>query len=315
MIYDGILADGRSALRIAYIIRAHHAPEQLARLVRRLDSPESAFLIHVNLRTSEHVFGEMQRLLGANERVTWLPRIRCYYGGFSLVRAALIGVEASASLRPAPDYTLLLSGQDYPIKPLSDIFAFFERGEGRSFVHHFPLPSPNWQREDGGLDRVRYWYFERLAIRTRVLRVPVLERKFPRGFRPYGGSFLWALTANAIEYVERQARMDSEILRFFRHVKYPDELFFQTLLLNSPLADEVANEELHFIDWTTGSAHPRTLTRSDFEVLRESPKLFARKFDARVDESILDEIDEQLLHVANDSRLKPAAESMAPSKL
>jgi hypothetical protein len=86
------------------------------------------------------------------------------------------------------------------------------------------------------------------------------------------------------------------LVRFFKYVDVPDEIFFQTVLLNSPYRDIIVNDNLRHIDWkdpTAGS--PAVLTRSDFPALAESPKLFARKFDVRVDAGILDMIDERLL--------------------
>ena len=40
------------------------------------------------------------------------------------------------------------------------------------------------------------------------------------------------------------------------------------------------------------SAHPEILGRDDFDDLLKSSALFARKFDSRVDDEILDMIDE-----------------------
>lgn len=285
-------------VRIAYIIRAHQAPDQLARLIGRLDSSDATFFVHVNRRSPDGVFDRMRALLAGNPRVTWLPRIDCYYGGFSLVRATLSGVLASADLQPMPAYTLLLSAQDYPIKPLQEIHSSLAREQGKSLMHHFALPSKNWHRENGGLDRVHYRHYERLTYRTRPLHLPFVKRTLPRGYRPYGGSMLWALAPDATKYVAEFVRTHADVVRFFKHVKYPDELFFQTVLLNSSLAETITNRELHFIDWSAGSAHPKTLAVADLPRLRDSEKLFARKFDADWDSQILDLLDEQILQPA-----------------
>jgi hypothetical protein len=84
-----------------------------------------------------------------------------------------------------------------------------------------------------------------------------------------------------------------DIVGFFRHTYIPDELFFHTMLLNSPMRDTVVNENLRFIAWDPGRPNPRTLVRGDLEVLRRSGKLFARKFDPLVDGDILDSLDQE----------------------
>jgi hypothetical protein len=71
----------------------------------------------------------------------------------------------------------------------------------------------------------------------------------------------------------------------------PDESFFQTILINSRLADRIVNDDLRYIDWSEGRASPRILTSDDLDSLLASGDLFARKFDARVDERVLDMLD------------------------
>jgi hypothetical protein len=85
-----------------------------------------------------------------------------------------------------------------------------------------------------------------------------------------------------------------DVLSFFRHVDIPDEIFFQTVIMNSELADTVVNDNLRYIDWTRGR-RPAILETRDFEALARSPKLFARKFDVEHDEQIMELIDHRLL--------------------
>jgi core-2/I-Branching enzyme len=280
---------------VAYIIRAHHAPAHLERLVRRLDTPHARFYVHVNSRTDDAIYDEMVERLRDVERVTWLPRLACYWGGFSLLQATLEGVRAVAVGDTLPSHVLLLSGQDYPLRPPTRIEAFLDERKGTSLLPHWSLPAEEWASEGGGLNRVRWTYVERVRVRTRLLRLPI-PRRFPRGFRPYGGMAFWALTGESIAYVDRFVREHPDFTGFFRFVKMPDELFFQTVLMNSPLRDTVENHNLHYLDWTAGAANPATLGRADLPKLLASDKLFARKFDAAVDAEILDLLDREALH-------------------
>lgn len=227
--------------------------------------------------------------------VRWLPRVRTYYGGFSLVQAVLVGLRELRQAGPLPDYTILLSGQDYPLKAPAGIIDFLARGGGKSFLHHFALPSDDWREENGGLDRIQYWHFERLAYRTRQLRVPLVKRRFPHGFQPYGGAAWAALTAECVRYIVEFAEQNDSLVRFFKHVFIPDELFLQTVVMNSPLRDSVVNERIHYIEWR-GGARPRTLGRDDFPKLAASDRPFARKFDVKHDAEILDMLDREVLH-------------------
>jgi hypothetical protein len=280
-------------MAVAYLIRAHHRPEQLVRLVERLATPNASFFVHLDGRADELVREALLIGLAGHDNVHWVPRIDSYYSGFSLVRSVLAGLDEVAR-RDLPAHVVLLSGQCYPLRPAREIECFLDEQLGKSLVEHFHLPSEHWAGEDGGLDRIRYRFYERVHYRTRTLRLPLLRRPFPEGLEPWGGSAWCVLSSDAARTVIafRDERPDAH--EFFRHTKAPDEMYLQTALLNSPVRDGVANESVHYIEWTGGS-HPRTFTAADFDRIAASGKLFARKFDVARDEEILNVIDRELL--------------------
>jgi hypothetical protein len=50
--------------------------------------------------------------------------------------------------------------------------------------------------------------------------------------------------------------------------------------MNSNFSTKVANENLRYIDWVARNGNnPAILDETDFEILKESPAVFARKFD------------------------------------
>ena len=85
--------------------------------------------------------------------------------------------------------------------------------------------------------------------------------------------------------------LDPETISFFRRASSPDEAFFQSILLSSPLAETIVNDDLRYIDWSEGGASPRVLTTYDLDRMLASHCLFARKFDPRVDSEVLDALD------------------------
>jgi hypothetical protein len=282
----------------AYLILTHQRPDQLTRLVDRLSTPAASFHIHVSARTPHKVYEAMRRGLTRRDDVHWVDRIPAYYSGFSLVRSMLAGLAAIERTGPLPQHVVILSGQDYPLRPAREIEAFLAGRAGESLVEHFRIPSDRWADENGGLDRIRYLHFERMRYRTRILRVPFLRRSFPAGLEPHGGSAWCALSDEAVRTLLAFGDGNPQAFRFFARVKVPDEIFIQTVLLNSPARERVANESIHHIEWPGGS-HPATFVRKDFPRLAASGKPFARKFDTEVDAEILDLIDRELLGQAS----------------
>jgi hypothetical protein len=94
--------------------------------------------------------------------------------------------------------------------------------------------------------------------------------------------------------VARFVQSRPDVVDFFRHVDIPDEMIFQTVLVNSELAGSVVNDNLRYIDWTRVLG-PALLEARDLPALGASPKLFARKFDVSHDADVLDLIDAALL--------------------
>jgi len=281
-------------MSVAYLIRAHQRPAQLVRLVDRLTTPQSSFFIHVSARAPNETHAAMHAGLAGRDNVHWVQRIPAYYGGFSLVRSILAGLAAISREGPVPPHVVALSGQDYPLKPSTEIEAFLAGRVGETLLEHFPIPTDRWADENGGIDRIRHWHFERVHYRTRVMRIPFLRRSFPAGLEPHGGSAWCALSADAVRRLLAFSEESPEAFRFFRHVKMPDEIFVPTVLLNSALRERIANESIHYLEWPGGS-HPATFGRDDFPRLAASGKLFARKFDLELDAEILDRIDRELL--------------------
>jgi hypothetical protein len=274
-------------VRIAYVISAYRRPEQLVRLVHRLADDDVRFYVHVDSKTREPVFRSMVDGL-AELDVSFLPRHACHWGDFGHVRASLKGIAAIVESSFDPDYTVLLSGQDYPIKSNRAIREFLAERDGRSSFLHFPLPTPHWA--GGGLPRLRDWHLRWRGIH---LRLP-LRRRLPLDLDPWGGSAYWIMSRRALAVVHAFVEEHPEYVRFFEHVDIPDETFFQIMLLNSSVASECDDIRLHYTEWGRTPA-PAVLLTADYPQIAESPCLFARKFDPEIDSGILDLIDDHLL--------------------
>ena len=274
--------------RIAYIVSAYKLPDQLERMLRRLQAPGVSFAVHVDRKTSRAVWDEMVARCRDLD-VVWLPRHRSQWGGFGHVRATLKGIDHVVESGLPFDYAILLTGQDYPLRPPEEIARVLGAAGGRSFMRNVELPWEPWGLR-GGLDRIEDWHV--ITYRRLHLALP-LRRKLPDGLRPYGGSAYWCLERRLVHFVHGFLRENPDYVRFFEHVFVPDELFFQTIIMNSQLRDTVENDDLRYLDWSREPA-PVVFTLADLPVLLESGQLFARKFDGTVDSEVLDALDRHL---------------------
>jgi Core-2/I-Branching enzyme len=299
-------------MRIAYIILGHRLANQIARLVHTLGDADDSFFIHWDRKAGVELSHQLAAQLRTDARVHLLPRHRVYWGAFSVVEATIEGIEALFRTGAAFDRAVLLSGQDYPIKSRSHIKAFFARHPEREYMESFPLLAPNrWSdlRDAGhGTARALRWH---LHFRGRWLHTPI-RRAFPGTMQPYGGAQWWCLSRSCLEYIHRFISHNRQFVNYFKRAYIPDEMFFQTIVSNSPFGARVTGSDLTFVDWSRPKPpFPAVLDKSYLPVLLGSPKLFARKFDGRHDPEILDLIDELIIDSGPICHKRPAANSPA----
>jgi hypothetical protein len=295
-------------MRAAYVVLCHRLPAQVARLVRALDVPGVAFFIHLDRNAGASMLRRLEHELSGHENVRFVPRRRVSWASWSVVAATLDCLREVERTGADPAQTVLLTGQDYPIKPAERIAREAEERPDVAYIRHRPLPIPEWGPR-GGLERVERLHLR--AGRRRLVALP-LRRRLPAGLRAHGGSQLWSLGRPHRRYVLDAVARRPEVARFFRRTAFPDETFFQTILASSPLRDTLLSDNRRYIRWT-GGASPETLRLTDLPELRSSPALFARKLDASVDESLLDAVDAELLSAGNPRESRSAATRTRPA--
>jgi hypothetical protein len=95
-----------------------------------------------------------------------------------------------------------------------------------------------------------------------------------------------------VEYLVDYVDHHPNIINYFKYTFIPDETFFQTLVCNSPFKDQVSGYSLTYTDWLhPNPTYPRVLTIEDFDSLKNSDCLFARKFDPYRSGELLDLVD------------------------
>ena len=289
-------------MRKAYIVLAHTLPVQLCRLIQRLDDGSSIFYVHIDKASPMAAFG---CLSGFGEKVVLVPRENSQWARLGIVQATLNALRSIEGDARGFDRAILLSGQDYPIKSNREIDGFLHASPYRVFMNHWRIPNVDVWRHRGGLARVDKYFFgigrhqvvAASAANLLARIVPPLRRTMPDGLTPYGGWMWWIFDRAAVRRVLRYVDEHPGYVAYHRHTFAPDEVFFQTLLLNSrdeELIASICNDDMRFVLREGEASHPRVLGKGDLEALMSSQDLFARKFDARVDARVLDAIDAAL---------------------
>jgi len=111
----------------------------------------------------------------------------------------------------------------------------------------------------------------------------------------YYGSQWWMLNNDAISYIVSFLTNHPDYVNFHHHTLLPDEVFFQTILLNNTSESHLkfSNDNFRHIIWEVGSNHPKIIQLEDYDSLLRSSSLFARKFD--LNSEIVSKIEKNVL--------------------
>jgi hypothetical protein len=296
-------------MKIAYLILAHRYPNQLIRLIKSLNTEDTHFFIHLDKKMDEQMVKNLHTDLAFNN-VFFVKRFTCHWAGFGIMQATFQGFKEIMESGNSYDYISLLSGQDYPIKSNEYIQAFFASHNGTSFIEHIPFPKPDWIRQNGGWDRIKYWHFrgknyyfvfpyhkrfKQTKLLKKLMRFSFwldIRRNFPKDLHPYGGAQFWCLHKTHADKVYEFLQQNKSYFNYFKYVFVSDEILFQTIIGNLKDKSKVHNDTLHFLEWRRKGA---ILYTSDFGNIEKTHYLFARKFDTTVDKDILDLIDKNIL--------------------
>ncbi len=283
--------------------------DQSRRVIDRLDGPNVSFLIHIDRKTGDDFVAAATKYLAGRANCHFVKRESVHWGAWGgLVQAQLNGARYVEAHGIPCDVFIYMSGQDYPLRSNEEIAGFFAEHPGKQFLENFPLPTSRWP--DGGMDRVKEFHFQvrrrhvaypplqggdvPTLLRPHRKRWPIVDRKLPGAYAYHGGSAAIILSGEGVSYLNSfvRTRLGRRMIRYFKTVRNPDEIFFQTVFLNSELRDTVIDDELRYIDWNPPEGFPPKILRmEDFEKLRASGKLFARKFSSAVDIDVLDALD------------------------
>lgn len=287
-------------MKIAHLINAHRNLSQLIRLVSQLSDRNASLFVHLDRKISDEATAEFASAVSQYGVHLIRERINVTWGGFSQVQATLNGLRTIIkSGVDRFDYINILSGQDYPLQQTEALLSFLNDSRGGEFMEAIELT-----KYGVGTELYRYQQYhlkETITISCTLRRwiercanrvLPI--RKPPLGGNIYAGSSWWTITNVLACYILDFLERNREYARFFATTHSADEMFFQTIVVNSPFREQLRNRNLRYIDWSAHGRSPKTLTRHDLHSLKTSGQFYARKFDTVVDAEILDMLDVHL---------------------
>lgn len=271
----------------AFLLLLRDESEQAVRLAQQLDSLAFDIFVHVDGK-SKSKLGRIRKACKFSE-VIYVPRVTVGWAGYSMVKAEISLMKTAKDLPTEYKYYHLISESDLPIWTNERIANFFSDAD-REYVE---IESVN---ETVNINRIKYFYPLQEKVGKKhnffwtLQKIFVLAEKIIRINRISNideqiviakGSQWFSITDEFVEYVLEHSTLIDDVFKLSRA---PDELFIQTILVNSPFKNRISNvvdSNLRFIIWN-GKNSPQVLTSPDYEKITSSNKMMARKINCSV---------------------------------
>jgi len=322
---DGAPGDAPRGRAFAYVLLSHVDPEAVLRTVRRIKelSPDA----HVLVRHAQGpgFLDEVHAAAAGAEVLVSRTRIR--WGTASTVTAVLEALgEAERRWRPA--VTVVLSGQDHPVRDLRAWEEELLRERTDALLRADPRDYPDrWRARWHALPEWARLFRPVLVAAARATRrdpvrrlVHVQEagertwmlahRRRSRPPLPYRKGSLWMTVSHRA--VARLLAVDERTTRWFATTLLPDEAFVHSVLGATPglrIVDAPTTASFFPPD---GGPHPRAVRLADLPAVRASGAAFSRKVVADVSDEFVRHVD-ALVDAGRAATSVPAAPAAAPA--
>lgn len=228
-----------------------------------------------------------------NNKANVFKQFKVYWGGVEHLKAFLFLLDKAYNDGKNYDYYHLITGQDYFAVPAND-FDNVLGHDGLNYLDCFKLPRENWW--GGGFDiikirtlasfvdsRKKVWKIFNMILKWSQSAFHLCRQIPP--YPMYGGSVYCSITKEAAHEV-LFSDLSKDLLYRLTNTTCGEEVFFQTVLMNSNLKDTIINTNLRYIDWSVPHP-PKVLLEDDYNNIVRSKSLFCRKIDSKKSAKLL----------------------------
>ena len=272
-------------MKLAYLITAYKDAGSLLELAEMFAQSGYVY-IHIDKKSRTITEEDIEAL----NRIPNCVAIRKYdinWGGFNHVKAILELVMMAVANEDV-SYIHMLTGEDFPLVPLQQLEEEFLSCDRIYMTYIGPENLPetvtvryryyNWF-QDRNVKNKLLWSVQDMTVKLQKF-CGVCREGIGEFTRIYKGLVYISMPKDAAAYVVEYVACHEEFWEELYKCQVPEEFFFQTLFMNHETwSQQVENRELRYMDWSKGDgASPVYLADDDYEKIKASGCLFARKF-------------------------------------
>ena len=269
--------------RIAFILLCHKDPEAVIAQARGLAASGDAVTVHLDARAPAADWAALRDGLDGHPGVALMSRrLRCDWGGWSLVAATLAALRLALERFPDASHFYLLSGDCMAIKPAAQAHALLAPND-TDWIESVDFFDGGWIKTGMREERLTRWHLFNERERKRMFYASLalqrrlgLRRRLPPDIRPMIGSQWWCLRRGTVEAVLGLLEARPDVRRLFRWSWIPDETLFQTLVRHLVPREQIRSRSPTFLVFTDYGM-PATFHNDHYGMLLGQDALFARK--------------------------------------
>jgi hypothetical protein len=290
-----------SLSRTAYILTIHKNPDQVNKFIKQIVPEGKAdVFIHIDFK----YYNTLSKKIVKHPNVTILKEsIDVKWGDISQVDATNILLKEVIATGNEYDYVCFRSGQDLLVK--NGFKNFLLNNKSKIFMNAYYVdrkePHAAFANVSWPISSRRLYLnpFHPNRLLRRVIQVfyglgvnlfPNRNR-LPENFSIYNGSNWFCIPIKVAKYIIKFLEENEWYYKAFENSLCPDEFFYQTIIMNSEFKSDVIDNNLMYIKFgetIKGRNNPITLKMEHIDIIKDSNKFFARKFDENIDKPVID---------------------------
>lgn len=289
----------------AILIMYHDDYNLLTKLLKLLDNKNIDIYLHVDKKVLDFPFSKIKKLV-KESKIYFSKRLDVRWGTYKQIECEIELLKLATKKKYK--YYHLISGVDLPIKPIQEIYDFFNSKDCEfvgfsnldgildsdfSRIKYYHLFNNNFRSKNRVKRKICSILYHVLLEIQKILKINRLKNK---DIMIRKGCNWFSITDDLARYVLTQEKM---VKKVFNHSHCADELFLQTLVYNSKFKNniyKISNNDcesvMRLIDWKRG--FPYTFKGEDFDLIKNSRMIFARKFSSENIE-IVEKIEKHLV--------------------
>lgn len=287
----------------AVLILAHGDIDHLCRLCQKLQQRFEVY-VHIDKKSSLWINKEYHKL--DNLDIEYFSEVEVNWGSWS-IGEVMYRLLKRALQNPEINYFHIISGQDWPIKSVDEIYNFYEFNN--KIYMYYELAQNVFRSGENVLNWQKFYYnYDIIQRRTsfgklyhrflyhsqRFLGIDKL-RRYNISYNIYIGTNWADLPRDSAEYVVAKIEEDTALKKMLVTGCFSDEFWLPTILCNENKFKSRMDRSTHrFIKWEKRDGnYPAILDARDYDEIVCHNDHFGRKFATGISDELINMLEDK----------------------